>query len=332
MAKRIMNEANTMVDQILEGFMFEQGGILAYDSDHRIVYDEQVDSRIPIISGGGSGHEPGHFGYVGDGMLTAAVHGEIFVPPTSEQVLAAIRIVDKGDGVLLIIKNFAADLASFLEAKAEARSEGRKVEHVIVNDDVSIENNRSFEKRRRGVAGTIFVHKILGAAAREGLSLAELKELGDSVITNLSTLGVALSQADLTGEALPHFELGDNEVYFGVGIHGEKGYRKEPLVSSEILAVELLNKLKSLYLWQAGESFAVLINGLGGTPLLEQYIFANDIRRLMDIEGIEAKFVKVGNQLTSLNMEGISLTLLHLTDLRWIKWLEAPVAAPKWKG
>jgi len=332
MKKRIVNETKTMVDQMLAGFMFEQSGTLACDFDNRIVYDKQSDRRIPIISGGGSGHEPGHFGYVGDGMLTAAILGDLFVPPTPLQILEAIRIVDKGDGVLLIIKNFAADLASFLEAKAEARLEGRFVEHVIVNDDVSIENNRSFDKRRRGVAGTILVHKILGAASRDGASLVQLKEIGEAVIANLATLGVALSQADLTGESAPHFELKDDEVYFGVGIHGEKGYRKEPFISSEVLAVELMNKLKRFFLLKEVNSFAILINGLGGTALMEQYIFTDDIRRLIEIEGIEAKFVKVGNQLTSLNMKGISLTLLNLTDSRWIKWLEAPVTAPKWKG
>ncbi|OMP74421.1 DhaKLM operon coactivator DhaQ, partial [[Flexibacter] sp. ATCC 35208] len=186
---------------------------------------------------------------------------------------------------------------------------------IIVNDDVSIEDDASFNKRRRGVAGTVFVQKILGAAAESGHSLEELTTIGQAVIKNLHTLGVALSPANDPVKGNASFTLNDDEVFYGVGIHGEKGYRKEALSSSEILAIELMNKLKSIYRWRKGNNFAILINGLGATPLMEQYIFANDIRRLCELEGLQVTFVKVGTLLTSLDMKGVSLSLLKVEDL-----------------
>ncbi|MED4080669.1 DhaKLM operon coactivator DhaQ [Halalkalibacterium halodurans] len=329
--KKIMNGPEKIVDQMLQGFAFARADKVGYDPLHRVLYQKTFDPKsVPIISGGGSGHEPGHLGYVGEGMLAAAVHGDVFVPPSAQQVLAAIRQMDQGKGVLLIIKNFVADLATFLSAEVQARAEGRDVAHVIVNDDVSVESDASFEKRRRGVAGAVLVHKIIGAAAKEGYSLEALKEVGEQVVKNLATLGVALTHADLPERREPQFLLEEGEVYFGVGIHGEQGYRKEKLVSSELLAVELVNKLKSLYRWDKNDQYAVLINGLGGTPLIEQYVFANDVRRLLAIENLHVSFVKVGTQLTSLNMKGISLTMLKICDEQWVKWLYAPVDVAHW--
>ncbi|WP_238188453.1 DhaKLM operon coactivator DhaQ [Paenibacillus sp. L3-i20] len=331
--KTIKNDVQNIVEDMLQGFYFEYKDRVYYDSKHHIIYRKdlgEIGQNVVLLSGGGSGHEPAHFGYVGDGMLSISVSGTIFVPPTPEQILAAIRKVDKNQSVLMIVKNFKADVNNFLTAQTIAAKEGRSVDHILVNDDVSIENDATFNKRKRGVAGTVFVHKIVGAAATEGYSLQELKEIGTTVVSHLHTLGVALSPAHNPIQREHSFTLEEHEVYYGVGIHGEEGYRKETFDSSEKLAIELMNKLKSIYRWKKGDKFAILINGLGSTPLMEQYIFANDIRRLTQLEGIDVCFFKVGSHLTSLDMKGISLSLLKLEDPNWEKWLKADVRVSDW--
>lgn len=331
--KKIINDAQHVVRDMLAGFCFEHKERIIYETEHDIVYRrdlKEMREDVVIISGGGSGHEPAHYGYVGKGMLSITVNGQIFTPPTTEQIVAAIRMVDKNKSVLLIIKNFKADLDSFLMAESIAKKEGWTVDHVIVSDDVSIEDDDSFNKRKRGVAGTVFVHKILGAAAREGYSLNQLTEIGQSVVSHLHTLGVAFSPVNHPDQERSSFILQDNEVFYGIGIHGEIGYRKEVFHSSEILAIELMNKLKSIYRWKKGEQFAILVNGLGATPLMEQYIFTNDIRRLCELEDLDIRFVKVGNHLTSLDMKGISLSLLKINDPDWEKWLKAEVEVANW--
>ncbi|MGN4425953.1 DhaKLM operon coactivator DhaQ [Bacillus cereus group sp. MYBK30-1] len=331
--KKIMNDVENIVQDMLHGFYFEHNDKVNYDETNNIIYVKDIadmKQNVVIISGGGSGHEPADIGYVGKGMLTAAVNGNIFTPPTVEQIVTATRLMPKDKSILFIIKNFKDDVENFLAAEQIAKEEGRQIDHVIVNDDVSIEDDASFNKRRRGVAGTVFVQKILGAAALEGHSLEEITALGRSVTQNLHTLGVALSPANDPVQGKASFTLNDDEVFYGVGIHGEKGYRKEALSSSEILAIELMNKLKSIYRWRKGDNFAILINGLGATPLMEQYIFANDIRRLCELEGLQIKFVKVGTLLTSLDMKGVSLSLLKIEDLDWEKWLKLNTEVANW--
>lgn len=330
---KLINDVQNIVRHMLHGFYFEHKDRVSYNAKYNLIFRKDLadmGQQVVLISGGGSGHEPADFGYVGDGMLSVAVAGEIFVPPTPEQVLEAIRLVDRSRSVLLIIKNFTADVGNFLTAEALAKEEGRMVDHVIVNDDVSIEDDVTYNKRRRGVAGTVLVHKILGAAAREGCTLEQLKELGEQVTGRLHTLGVALSPANDPTKGEPSFTLQQNEAYYGVGIHGEKGYRKEVFSSSEKLAVELFNKLKSVYRWRRQDPFAILVNGLGATPLIEQYAFANDIRRLCELENLDVRFVKIGTHLTSLDMEGISLSFLKIEDPKWEAWLKADVRAAKW--
>ena len=331
--KKILNDVLGAVKDMLQGFYFEHKDRIGYDQENEIIYRKDLEElkEVILISGGGSGHEPAHFGYVGEGMLSMAVCGHIFVPPTAGQIAAAIRKVDKSKSILLIIKNFQADINSFLMAETRMKEEGWEVDHLIVNDDVSVEDDNSFEKRRRGVAGTVLVHKILGAAAMDGYTLQQLKELGEVVVSNLHTLGVALSPASNPASKETAFTLGEDEVFYGIGIHGERGYRKETFHSSEMLAIELMNKLKSHYRWKRGDAFAVLVNGLGAVPLMEQYVFANDIRRLCELEGLNIRFVKVGSQLTSLDMKGISLSLLKIEDSMWERWLKKDVKTAGWK-
>lgn len=327
--KNIINNSNQMVNEMLKGFYFANQDRVKFNQKNKIIYREQKP-YVALVSGGGSGHEPAHLGYVGDGMLNAAVQGKLFTPPYPKQIIEAIRLTDSGAGVLLIVKNFAADVELFTEAMNIMRDKGHKVDMVIVNDDVSIENKETFQKRKRGVAGTVLVHKILGAAAKEGASLEKLKILGDTVTKNIHTLGVAIEPTIIPENHSPSFKLSDSEVYFGIGIHGEKGYRKETFYSSEQLAIELVNKLKSLYKWKSGDRYAVLVNGLGATPLMEQYIFANDIRRLLALEQLEVQFVKVGTHLTSFNMHGISLSMIKIDNPKWIDYLNAPTNATGW--
>ena len=269
---------------------------LSYLSETGILYDNTLDNKaVPIISGGGSGHEPAHIGYVGAGMLAAAVTGPLFVPPRAKNILKAIRQVNSGKGVFVIIKNFEADLKEFKKAIEEARTEGIDVRYIVSHDDISV-NTYNFHKRHRGVAGTILLHKVLGAFAKEGASIDEIEQLALSLSPEIYTLGVALAPVNF-----PHhrtsFLLAEDEVSFGVGIHGEPGYRIEKFEGSERIAVELVNKLKAEINWQkkANKNYILLVNGLGSTTLMELYHFQYDVMRLLELEGLSIKFCKVGN-------------------------------------
>lgn len=327
---QIINKPKDTVSQVLNGVAFIHQEKLVRIKDTGIIKKKSIETeQVALISGGGSGHEPAHFGYVGDGMLSASVSGPIFIPPKTSDILAAIKEVAGAQGVLLIIKNFEADVTNFLEAEKLAKKEGLLVDHVIVNDDCSIEEG-SYKKRRRGVAGTIFVHKILGAAAREGMSLEELKKLGEAVILATNTLGVALASGKEMGSEEPVFVLEKGQISYGIGIHGESGYREEPFYSSEYLANELINKLLIQYDHDHTNQFAVMVNGLGATTIMEQYIFANDVKRLLQLEDIEVVFQKSGNFMTSTNMAGISLTFLEIKEEAWLKYLEKETDAFAW--
>ncbi|GAB2319507.1 DhaKLM operon coactivator DhaQ [Alkalibacterium sp. s-m-22] len=327
--KQIQNNPQFNTLAMLSGYHFEHKNRLHLDAENRIVYKKNLD-KVAVISGGGSGHEPAHFGYVGEGLLTASINGDFFIPPKPEQIVEAIEKADSGKGVLLVVKNFTADVTSFTEAKSLAESYGHQVELVCVSDDHSIEGKTSFKKRHRGVAGTVLVHKILGFYAQEGASLTELKQVGDELTANLFTLGVALKSAVLPDSSKPVFELGDHEVSYGVGIHGEEGYRKVPYHSSEQLAIELVNKMRRIIDWNNNDKFAILVNGLGSTTLMEQYIFTNDLRRLLQIENIEVDYIKVGSHLTSYNMHGVSLTFLKIKNSDWTTALNQPTDASNW--
>jgi len=304
---------------------------LSYLSETGILYDNTLDNKaVPIISGGGSGHEPAHIGYVGAGMLAAAVTGPLFVPPRAKNILKAIRQVNSGKGVFVIIKNFEADLKEFKKAIEEARTEGIDVRYIVSHDDISV-NTYNFHKRHRGVAGTILLHKVLGAFAKEGASIDEIEQLALSLSPEIYTLGVALAPVNF-----PHhrtsFLLAEDEVSFGVGIHGEPGYRIEKFEGSERIAVELVNKLKAEINWQkkANKNYILLVNGLGSPTLMELYHFQYDVMRLLELEGLSIKFCKVGNLMTSCDMSGISLTLCSVKDPKWLDYLNAPTGAFAW--
>lgn len=329
--KKIINRPEDVVDEMLNGLTF------AYDSlvervPETMVIHRKVEKRgkVGLVSGGGSGHEPAHAGFVGKGMLSAAVAGQVFTSPTPDQVLEGIKVSDEGEGVLLIIKNYTGDIMNFEMAQDLADIEDIKVEHIVVDDDIAVEDS-SYTAGKRGVAGTVLVHKIVGAAAEEGKSLAEIKELANRLIPNIKTIGVALNPATNPEVGTPGFDLDEDEIEYGVGIHGEPGYRREKLQPSRKLAMELVEQLKKDFEWASGDEYAVLVNGMGATPLMEQFVFMNDVKELLvDEEGLDLKFRKVGDYMTSIDMEGLSLTLLKLEDAKWLEYLNAPVETISW--
>lgn len=328
--KKIINNPENVVTEMLDGLAY-----VHHDLVHRlsgfdiIARNEQASGKVGLISGGGSGHEPAHAGFVGDGMLSAAIAGAVFTSPTPDQILEAIKEADQGAGVFMIVKNYSGDIMNFEMAQELAEMEGIEVASVVVDDDIAVENSL-YTQGRRGVAGTIFVHKILGHAAREGKSLAEIKDLADKIVPNIHTIGLALSGATVPEVGKPGFVLAEDEIEYGIGIHGEPGYRKESMQPSRLLAKELTGKLIEAFGAKTGERYALLINGMGATPLMEQYIFANDVASLLGAAGLDVVYRKLGNYMTSIDMAGLSLTLMKIEDEAWLTALEGPVKTIAW--
>lgn len=328
--KKIINEPTQVVDEMLQGLSFMHDDLVQrLDGFDVIVRKTEKTGKVGLISGGGSGHEPSHAGFVGDGMLSATICGAVFTSPTPDQILEAIKAADEGAGVFMVIKNYSGDIMNFEIAQELAEMEGIDVASVVVDDDIAVENSL-YTQGRRGVAGTILVHKILGAAARSGKSLSEMKDLADKLVLEIKTIGLALSGATVPEVGKPGFVLEDDEFEYGVGIHGEPGYKKEKMQPSALLASELVEKLSEGFQLKAGERYGLLINGLGSTPLMEQYVFANDVAKLLHEKGVELAFKKIGNYMTSIDMAGLSLTLIRLADDEWLDALNASVTTPAW--
>ena len=328
--KKIINEPTQVVDEMLQGLSFMHDDLVQrLDGFDVIVRKSEKTGKVGLISGGGSGHEPSHAGFVGDGMLSAAICGAVFTSPTPDQILEAIKAADEGAGVFMVIKNYSGDIMNFEIAQELAEMEGIDVASVVVDDDIAVENSL-YTQGRRGVAGTILVHKILGDAARSGKSLSEMKDLADKLVLEIKTIGLALSGATVPEVGKPGFVLEDDEFEYGVDIHGEPGYKKEKMQPSALLASELVEKLSEGFQLKDGERYGLLINGLGSTPLMEQYVFANDVAKLLHEKGVELAFKKIGNYMTSIDMAGLSLTLIRLADDEWLDALNAPVTTPAW--
>lgn len=326
--KKIMNNPSTIVEEMLSGLVISYPEMIHQVADSRVVAKNGQVEQVGLVSGGGSGHEPAHAGFVGAGMLSAAVLGDVFTSPTPDQIQIAIKEADQGKGVLLIIKNYTGDVLNFDMAKEMAAMEGIEVESVVVDDDIAVENS-TYTAGKRGVAGTVLVHKILGDAARKGASLQELKELGDRLVPAIKTIGVALRAATVPEVGKPGFELAEDEIEYGVGIHGEPGYRREKLQPAKVLAEELVTKILADYPEKPKE-VGVLVNGMGGTPLMELFVFMNDVQSLLDQEAVKVTFHKVGDFMTSLDMQGLSLTMIDLTTKKWQESLESEVHTISW--
>ena len=328
--KKIINKPENVVTEMLDGLAYVHNDLVhRVEGFDIIARNEQVAGQVGLISGGGSGHEPAHAGFVGDGMLSAAIAGAVFTSPTPDQILEAIKEADQGAGVFMVVKNYSGDIMNFEMAQELAEMEGIEVASVVVDDDIAVENSL-YTQGRRGVAGTIFVHKILGHAAREGKSLAEIKDLADKIVPNIHTIGLALSGATVPEVGKPGFVLAEDEIEYGIGIHGEPGYRKESMQPSRQLAEELTGKLLEAFDAKSGERYALLINGMGATPLMEQYVFANDVASILEDAGLDVAYKKLGNYMTSIDMAGLSLTLMKIEDEAWLEALESPVKTIAW--
>ena len=318
--KKLMNSVETILTDSLDGFVAAHDDILVLGDEHKFVRRKVLKSgKVALISGGGSGHEPLHGGFVGHGMLDAACPGQVFTSPTPDQMLAAAEAVNTGSGCLFIVKNYEGDIMNF-EMAAEM-SEG--IQTIITNDDVAVENS-SYTTGRRGVAGTLVVEKIVGAAAEEGLDLAELKALGDRVNGATRSMGVALTSCTVPAAGKPTFTLGDDEMEFGVGIHGEPGRRRDTLKSADAIAEEIVAAILGDFGAAAKGDALLFVNGFGGTPLMELYVVYNSAREILDAKGIKVTRSLVGSYVTSLDMAGCSITVTMLDGETTRLW-DAPV-------
>lgn len=328
--KKIMNNPQNIVDEMLNGMVRAYSHIVERVAGTDVIHRKHPkNNKVGLISGGGSGHEPAHAGYVGKGMLSAAANGSVFTSPTPDQILEAIKVADEGSGVFMIIKNYSGDVMNFEIAQELAEMENITVDSIVVDDDIAVEDSL-YTQGKRGVAGTVLVHKILGYYAEQGATLTEIKAIAERLVTNVNSLGIALTGTTTPEGGKESFNLADDEIEYGVGIHGEPGYRTEKLRPSHDLAIELLDKIVEGAKLQAGDEIAILINGMGGTPLMELYVFAYDIAELLDEKGIKANFWRVGNYMTSIEMQGLSLTLLKLADTEWVDALNSPVETIGW--
>ena len=273
---------------------------------------EKTTGKVGLVSGGGSGHEPAHAGYVGYGMLDAAVAGNVFASPSPDRILKGIEAADSGNGVLLIIKNYSGDIMNFNMAKELAEMDGHVVDTVVVKDDVAVPDS-TYSTGRRGIAGTVFVHKIAGAKAAKGASLAEVKTAAEKAIANVRSMGTAMSSCIIPGVGKPGFELAEDEIEIGMGIHGEPGVERTTVKTAKELAGILLKRILDDY-QEKPEEVALMVNGLGATPQMELYILNNEVHKLLEAQGIKVSRTYVGNFMTALEMAGCSLTLLKLDD------------------
>lgn len=312
--KKIINNAADVEREMLEGLVAASPQKLRKLGKYNIVLRANLNrNKVALVSGGGSGHEPAHAGYVGFGMLDAAVAGAVFTSPTAAAIYKAIESVAIGNnhGVLCIVKNYTGDVMNFELAIEKARAEGFKVDYVIVADDVA---SQSTAVGRRGVAGTILVHKIAGALAETGASLAQVKAIAQKTIDNVRTMGMAISPCTVPATGVPSFELSDKEMEIGIGIHGERGIRREQLTNADGIARKMLDRILT-HLAYAGHDVVVMVNGMGGTPFMELCIVNNFVKDyLYRNGGIEIYDTMIGNYMTSIEMAGFSITLLRLDD------------------
>ncbi len=313
--KKLINDPNDVVREMLEGFAAAHPGHVRLLEDLNVVVrrDSPVKGKVALVSGGGSGHEPAHAGYVGVGMLDAACAGDVFTSPNVEQILGAIRHVNGGSGILLIIKNYTGDVLNFEMAMELAANEGISIDKIIVNDDVSVEETGR-TAGRRGIAGTIFIHKIAGARAEGGGTLHDVKASAETALKNLRSMGMALSPCTVPATGKPTFTLADDEMEIGMGIHGEPGVRRTKIMSADKLAETLLEGIMEDLPLDEGDEVALMTNGLGSTPVMELYIVHRAAAAILKAKGIKLSASYVGEFMTSLEMSGCSLTLLRLND------------------
>ena len=309
--KKIMNAPEDFVLEMCNGIVQAHPELVLNKKFKIITRKHKNPNKVSLISGGGSGHEPAHAGFVGKGMLDAAVCGDVFASPSQIQVYQAIKETAGDKGTLLIIKNYSGDMMNFKNAAYLASEDGIEVEYVRVDDDIAVKDSL-YTVGRRGVAGTVFVHKIAGAASERGMNLADIKTVAEKTIANVKSIGFAMTSCTVPAKGTPTFELGKDEMEYGVGIHGEPGIQREKLVSSKELAERMIDALFEELLVKKGDVAALLVNGFGATPMQELYILNNNVTAILDKKGILVKRVFVGNYMTSIDMAGASLSILKL--------------------
>ncbi|MGB4033679.1 MAG: dihydroxyacetone kinase subunit DhaK [Christensenellales bacterium] len=310
--KKIINTPENVVIEMCKGIAKAHPEV-EFIEKFKVIKKKEIDqNKVTLISGGGSGHEPAHAGFVGKGMLDAAVCGDVFASPSIKQVYTAIGKTESKKGTLLIVKNYSGDCMNFNEAAELAREDDIEIEAVYVNDDIAVKDSL-YTVGRRGVAGTIFVHKIAGAAAEAGKSLAEVKAVAEKTINNVRSIGFALTSCTVPAQGTPTFELGEDEMEYGVGIHGEPGRQRMKIKSADELAKTMVGQIDE-ELELKDQELAVIINGFGGTPLQELYLLNNSVSNEIEQKGGKIYKTLVGNFMTSLDMAGASVTILKLDD------------------
>jgi dihydroxyacetone kinase-like protein len=293
-----------------------------------VVRTHKKEGKVALISGGGSGHEPAHGGYVGEGMLDCAVAGPVFTSPTPDQIYDGIKAIATDKGVLMVVKNYTGDVMNFEMAAEMAEAEDIKVEYVVSNDDVAVKDSL-YTTGRRGVAGTVFIHKIAGAKAETGADLKEVHRVAQKVVDNVRTMGMALTPCTIPAAGKPGFTLGEDEMEIGIGIHGEPGTHREKIKSADEIVTMLLDKIVADIDF-SGKEVAVMINGAGATPLMELFIINNKVYDYLTEKGIDIYKTYVGNYMTSIEMAGFSISLLRL-DEELKELLDAKADTPAFK-
>ncbi|CEV41867.1 dihydroxyacetone kinase subunit DhaK [Streptococcus pneumoniae] len=311
--KKIINKPETLVMEMCNGMVMAHPELELLKKYKVIKKKEMNENKVTLISGGGSGHEPAHAGLVGKGMLDAAVCGDVFASPSQIQVYQAIKETASKKGTLLIIKNYSGDIMNFKNGAHLAKEDGIEVDYVKVDDDIAVEDSL-YTVGRRGVAGVILVHKIAGAAAEAGMDLGAVKAVAEKAAANVRTIGLALTSCTVPASGSPTFTLAEDEMEYGVGIHGEPGIKREKMLSADELANRMTNDLVKDLGVKDGEEIALLVNGFGGTPLQELYLFNNAVTRELAARNIKINRVFVGNYMTSIDMAGMSLTVMKLDD------------------
>lgn len=325
--KKIINTPSNVVSDMLAGIDAVNPNV-CYDKEGEVIYRKVKGDKVGLVSGGGSGHEPAHAGYVGKGMLDAAVAGNVFASPDPARILKGIEHADAGHGVLLIIKNYSGDIMNFELAGELASDMDVEIKSVIVKDDVAVKES-TYSTGRRGISGTVFVHKIAGAKAETGSALDEVAAVAQKTADNVRSFGVSLSSCILPGVGAPGFVIEENQIELGMGIHGEPGIEKTTMKTATEIADIMIERVTS-DLDYSGCETAVMINGLGGTPLMELYILAGEVDRLLRAKNIIPVKYLVGNYMTSLEMAGASLSILRL-DKELKELLLAPCNTMAWK-
>jgi dihydroxyacetone kinase-like protein len=323
--KKVLNAPERAVEEMLRGMELAHKGLIQLLPEYNVIVraDAPVQNKVALVSGGGSGHEPTHGGYVGPGMLDAACAGAVFTSPTPDQMLEATKAVDGGAGVFYVVKNYTGDVLNFEMAGELAEAEGIQTDYIVTNDDVAVEDS-THTSGRRGVAGTVFVHKICGAAADDSRDLANIRELAERVNSHMRSMGMALTSCvpPESGEAI--FEIGEDEMEIGIGIHGEPGAERKKIEPADRLVDQMLGRILGDTVDFTQGEVAVMVNGMGGSPLMELYVAYANVRDILKREGVQVyRMPYVGEYMTSLEMAGFSITLLKLDD-EMTGYLEAP--------